>query len=108
MGKENWAKDIFDEHAYHEVDGKRKLSFDKVMKLLKLNDLEATHDKLSTAKPHEAGRVAMTAQNALRGAALKKHGLHVSHSDFRKAPADWVAENTPAPKPPKAKAEAAA
>ena len=107
MAKESWVKDLFAEKAYHEVEGKRKLSFDKVHSLLELNDAADTSKKLETAQPHEAGRVAMTAQNALKGSAIKQGGLHVAKGDFRKAPTEWLEEVTPRAAKAKRESEAA-
>lgn len=105
-----------DEVTVKEVQG--KVDTDKLFTLARANSIDVDHLEAQNGSPNFQGRMYMTVNNLLRGAASKRHGLFVPNAkgktEWREAPKDFLeARKAPAtpshtPKGEKIKAPAPA
>lgn len=94
MAAGDWIYDIMQTNVYEGAGRKRKVNFDKVWELLKMNGGDEIVANLSSDKEATAGRKIMTASNFLRGAARRQRGINVfsrnGKSRFHAAPPEWL------------------
>jgi len=94
MAKEDWIYELIQVEAYAGEGRKRKVQFDKLVGLLRINNSNETADNIEADVKSSAGRKVMTASNALRGAARRQKGLNVPDKGRKKrfveAPEDWL------------------
>ena len=95
MAAGDWVFDLIQESVYEGTGRNRKVSFPKLLTLLRFNGAAETAQKLENDLESTAGRKMMTASNALRGAARRQKGLNVVGGDHEKrfvdAPPEWLA-----------------
>lgn len=96
MSTRDWIYELLQVEVYEGEGRRRKVQFEKLVNLLRMNNSNETADKIAVDGDSSAGRKFMSGSNALRGAARRQKGLNVpakgsKKSRFVGAPPEWLA-----------------